>query len=163
MQPGTYTARAVNAVLARTSKGNPQVAVEFMLLDEHVHGQRITWFGFFTDRTYERTIQSLRHCGWEGDDLSELGSVGSTDCRLDIGYEEYDGKQQLRVRWVNSLSGVVVQSPMTTDEAKLFAAEMRNRVRAVDISQPKKRQPQKAHDGSDERNPPGIKDDDLPF
>ena len=41
-------------------------------------GNSITYFGFFTDKTMKRTIESLRYIGWEGDDLAELPTLAET-------------------------------------------------------------------------------------
>ncbi len=68
LNPGKYRARPIAAALGLTSKGTDQIAVTFELLDPA--GERITWYGFFTEKTTDRTLESLRHCGWKGNDLS---------------------------------------------------------------------------------------------
>jgi len=70
---GTYRARATEAEFGFTNTGTEQVAVLFEVVEDgEFQGERITWFGFFTDATSERTIQALRVCGWAGDDLGDL-------------------------------------------------------------------------------------------
>ena len=65
---GNYRGRPVRAALGTSSKGTEQIAVEFELIEPA--GERMTWYGFFTEATTDRTIESLRHCGWQGNDLS---------------------------------------------------------------------------------------------
>lgn len=136
IQPGTYAARATDAVLGYTSNGSEQVAVAFVLLDDK--GQQtvthITWYGFFTEKTTERTIQALRHCGWQGDDLSELSTVGSADVELVIDDEpDLQGQMRTRVRWVNALgsSAPAIKDRMGDAQRKAFAAKMRGMVVAA--------------------------------
>lgn len=75
--PGYYRAVAVPVQtddgetyvqFGETKDGNPQVAVTFAILDGSQQGRRSTWFGYFTEKTTKRTIESLRYCGFKGDD-----------------------------------------------------------------------------------------------
>lgn len=172
IQPGTYTARATSAVLAFTNNGSEQVAVAFVLLDSeskptNVH---VTWYGYFTDKTTARTIESLRHCGWQGDDFSDLSTVGTQDVEIVVDDErdDRDGTMRTRVRWVNSLgsSGPAVKNVMDEASRKAFAARMRGVVVAANggnVSKPvppkaPSRQPQQpASPAAD------YADDDIPF
>ncbi len=157
LNPGTYTAKPIQAVLAKTSTGKEQVAVEFELIEEDVRGQRITWYGFFTEGTFDSTIEGLRACGWEGDDLSDLSSVnGSVEASLVVEHEEYQGNVKARVRWVNKAGGVAVKDRIPDDEAKRFAARMRGRISAGVV---------KSGGGGKPAAPskPQRPDDDIPF
>jgi hypothetical protein len=164
---GRYRARAVQGVLGRTSKGTEQVAVEFQLYDaEGVPGASITWFGYFSDATFERTIESLRHCGWVGDDLSDLTGIDSNEVSLVIENEEYQGKLYPKVRWVNAPGGgVALREQLSATEAKSFAQRMRSRILAMSQGKALKGPTsgaRRAPAGAPPEPPPHT-DDDMPF
>ena|ERR1051326_2108102 len=168
---GRYRARPVSWALGRTSTGKEQVAVEFELMDaDGVVGPHITWFGYFTDDTWERTVESLRHCGWQGDDLSELSGLDQ-EVSVVIENEEYKGKRYPKVRWVNAPgSGLALKEQLSPQEAKEFASSMRGRILQQRQSQGAIRRPAtvtpmaaKRNTGAIPPEPPPHTDDDMPF
>jgi hypothetical protein len=122
---GTFRAKAVTGGLGYTSTEKPQVAVEFQILDEEFANEAITWFGYFTDDTKERTFESLRVMGWKTDDLSNLDGITENEVRIVVKEEEYQGKTSLKVAWVNKPGGLALKTPMSPQQAKAFAASMR--------------------------------------
>jgi hypothetical protein len=134
---GTYMVRGVEAALGYTSGAEPkeQVAVELVILDGGEHeGKRITWYGFFTEKTIETTLKSLRTLGWEGDDLSDLSGIDTKDAYAVIAHEEgQDGKVRARVRWINESpnGGLALKTRMDEGAAKAFAERMRGHVLAA--------------------------------
>lgn len=164
-----YEARARTWGLGETSKGTEQVAVEFQILTEGAEFNHITWFGYFTDKTYERTVESLRHCGWTGHDLTDLTGLDANEVELVIEDEDdEDGNPRARVRWVNRKGGLALKAPLTGDKAKSFAASMRDKIKALDASAGRptqtataKRPPVGAHGLPPA--PPPLSDDDLQF
>lgn len=135
----TYRARAVAGALSKTSKGNPQIAIEFELLDggylsqfEAAIGQRITWYGYFTDRTTEGTFAALRTCGWATDDLDDLTGIDANEVDLVL-VEEADlqGFPRIRAKWINAIDGsgrrggIAVKQRMDENEARSFSEMMR--------------------------------------
>lgn len=123
--PGTYNARGVDAQLGMASTGSEQVAVELEITDEGFAGQRITWFGYFTEQTQQRTFESLRLLGWEGDDLSDLRGIDRNPVRVVLENDTYDNKTRLKVRWINGPGGIALKTPLTGDQARAFAARMK--------------------------------------
>jgi hypothetical protein len=146
MQKARYQGYATALSFGLSSNKNNQIAVTFEITqhDEH-HGESITWIGHFTDKTAERTIESLQNAGWQGDDLSELEGLDEAGVRAALPEmvelvcepEEYapdNGRPEwiLRVRWVNKPGGrFAFKEPLTGNELKAFAAQMRNTVRSV--------------------------------
>ena len=131
IEAGTYEARPITAALGQTKGDKPCVGVEFEL-DTGAH---ISWFGYFTEKTTERTIESLRFCGWTGQDLDDLREIGSKDkltVQLVIEHEEYDGKTTAKVQWVNRGGGLRLSKPLEGQAAKAFAAQMKGAVVAYD-------------------------------
>lgn len=121
-------ARGTIGALGKTSKGNPQVAVELEILSGPDAGHTITWYGYFTDDTTQRTIESLRHLGWKGDNLSVLKGIDANVVSIEIGHEEYMGETQPKVRWINATGGLAMKETMDAAEALQFARSMKGAV-----------------------------------
>ena len=160
---GKYRAVPVRAQLGHTQKMDPQVAIEFRFLDFE-GDERIAWYGFFTDATTERTIQSLRHCGWQGDDLADLSSIEMEpqEVELVIEHEEYpkgSGKLHARIRWVNRAGRMMISRPMSSEETRAFADRMRGFV----VSATQKMKDRAPAGGADGGGSGTLKDDDIPF
>lgn len=132
IEEGTYRARAVEAALGYTSNDTEQVAIDFELLDEELAGKHITWYGYFTDKTLETTLKSLRTCGWQSDDLSDLSGIDANEVFVVVAHEEdQEGNLRARVRWVNSSGGgLALKTRMDEGAAKAFAERMRGHVLA---------------------------------
>lgn len=136
LSPGTYRARPVSAALGYTMNGNEQIAVTFETLDPA--GERVTWYGYFTEKSSDRTLQSLRYCGWRGNYLADfygeqLPEGFDQEVDIVVEQEEYQGKTYTKVAWVNSGgSGMALRNAMTQDQAKAFGAKMRRTIDALD-------------------------------
>lgn len=133
LDPGRYTARAIEAALGKTNGGKPQVAVLFEVTQGDATGSQITWYGYFTDKTEQRTYESLTACGWNGDNLATLDGVDTEEVSLVVAHEEdLDGELQAKVRWVNKLGAGALQMKARMDEgeALAFAQKMRGNVLA---------------------------------
>lgn len=131
MEAGTWKARAREAELGYASTGTEQVAVLFEIVEGPYLGERITWYGYFTEGTFDRTVEGLRNAGWTGNDLSDLSSLGSRDCFIVVEWDTYNGERSLKVRWVNSGNGLALKQAMGDAEKRAFAARQRARVAAI--------------------------------
>jgi hypothetical protein len=144
IEQGYYRAAAVPVVIegaetyvqfGESSKsGTPQVVVNFEVLEGPEQGRRIAWFGYFTEKTVARTIESLRFCGFKGDDLAlAVTQKLDQEVQIAVAHEEYDGKPQAKVRWVNRAGGdgFRMDKPMAGAALTKFAAQLKNAVRAV--------------------------------
>lgn len=130
---GRYRARGCEAALAHTSKGDPQVAVDLVITEEESDhcGQHRTWYGSFTDKSTERTLQSLRFLGWDNDDLSQLTGIDQNEVWVTITHEEdLEGVLRDRAAFINNSPGLGVKSPMDEGAAKAFAQRMMGNVLA---------------------------------
>ena len=162
---GRYRARGVQAALGKTSKGGEQVAVEFQVYDaEGVPGESITWYGYFTEKTFERTIESLRLCGWTGNDLSDLSGVDANEVSLTIENEEYNGTTRSKVQWVNAPgAGLTLKEQLSPEEATSFAQRMKGRIVAMSANGARRPSAVQARNASALRpEPPPHADDDFP-
>lgn len=131
LDSGKYRARASGIDCGRAASGTEQVGITFEVFADEwgnpIETSYITWFGYFTEGAGERTVKTLRACGMTGNDLDkvtidDLPSV----VELELGYEEYQGKQNLKVKWVNQPgSGVAMKDKMTPQEKVAFAQRMK--------------------------------------
>jgi len=129
---GTYKARATEAEFGFTNTGTEQVAVTFEVVEDgEFQGERIAWFGFFTEATAERTIQALRVCGWTGDDLSDLSGFDANEVELVVEHEEYQGKTTAKVKWVNKVGNRVVLKHKMSDAQR---TELAKRMKGLAVS-----------------------------
>jgi hypothetical protein len=136
---GTYVAVAViNGVRwGYASTGTKQVMVPFEIIEGPHAGQVEHWFGSFkTDKGAERTMQSLRYCGWKGDDLGNLGQLNQK-VSIVVGHVTWKGKKHSRVSWVNhAAGGAGPKKEMSDKELRLFAASMKPKAAAVEEQAP---------------------------
>lgn len=162
LKSGTFTIKGVRGMLGFTNSGKEQVAVELSVVDEgDFFGERITWYGYFTELTFDRTLESLRILGWNGDDLSDLSGIDQNEAQAVIEEEEYDGKLRLKVKWINAKGGLALQKPMSDGEASAFAARMKGRVLAHKQKNGGPSAAPRSTGRDDSPPPPG--DDDIPF
>lgn len=165
---GKFKAKAKTWGLGEASTGNKEVAVLFDILDEAAEFSALTWRGHFSDAAWERTVESLRICGWEGDDLTKLEGLDKNEVELVVEEEEYEGKTQTKVRWVNRIGSLNIKAPLEGDKLKSFAAAMQSKIRAFDASKGRKRtnatgaQPSTSPSHRSPEPPP-LTDDNIPF
>jgi hypothetical protein len=119
--------RAREWALGHSSNGTEQIAVLFEYVDKNGEPDTITWFGFFTDAAADRTIEALRYCGWEGDDFGRLEGLDKNEVELVLENETYQGKERVKVQWVNRLSGLALKAPMNAAQIAAFSARMRGK------------------------------------
>jgi len=140
IEKGTWKARCCEAVLGFTSKGNDQIGLDFVLLEGPNQGSHITWYGYFTEDSFERTIESLRLCGWEGNDLSVFSDtqrgkgsgIDRSEIALVVDHEpDQHGEIRSRANWVNPLGGVAMKERMDDGASKSFAARMKGKITAL--------------------------------
>lgn len=174
LDAGYYRARAVEYALGKTEKGGRQVAVRFETLDDEGRsGASITWYGYFTDKTRERTLESLQHCGWEGDDITDLSGIERNEVQLVVEHEEYEGKVRAKVAWVNRPGGggIAIKAPLDEAEKAEFAREVKATLLAMRQGQRRApgarsastRAPEPPPIAEDSRYASASHDDEIPF
>lgn len=124
---GTVKARAQEWAFGRTQNGKEYVGVMFEVTAGEHAGKVFSWRGFFTENTLDRTLESLRHCGWDSDSIVELDNLGANEVELVLGEEEYEGKTYTRVQWVNRPSRLAIGEPLAGAELQAFAAKLRGK------------------------------------
>lgn len=139
----TYRAKALDAVVSQTKKGNPYVVVMYEVLTGEFSGTKLTWSGFFTEKTTERTKEALRVSNV---DLAELLSGGKylVDAPSEVDLvviqepvldqnNKPTGRMRNRVNWVNSPGMGGGPKPLDEDGRRELAMILN-----VDVKAPKK-------------------------
>jgi hypothetical protein len=167
--PGTYKARAREWALGMSQNGKEQIAVLFDLVGGPHDGQSITWFGYFTDAAVDRTLDSLRHCGWSSDNLAELDGLDQNEVEIVVDEEFYEGKTRTKVKWVNRPSRLALKEQLSPQAAQAFAARLRGRTVAHKQKYGAQPAAPSANHAFQRREPPqasfahGQDDSDIPF
>lgn len=120
---GRHPVKAIKCALGIAGTGAEQIGVLVQIIEGPHAGEVCTWYGFFTDAAFERTIESLRHLGWQGDDLTKLETIGSQTASAVFEVEEdRDGTQRTRVAFINAALDVAMRQRMEPEAAARFAA-----------------------------------------
>jgi hypothetical protein len=161
--PGRHSVKVAAHMLGRSGTGTHHVAVLF----EDEAGDRITWYGYLSDKAIERTVASLQVLGWDpAEHGGRIDSLNGTDLLVDadaeivVENEEYEGKVRPKVKWVNAPGGGMGEA-MDAVDADVFAASLRAKVLSAAKPTPNgapgpAKRPEPAAAG-------GAIDDDLPF
>lgn len=141
----------------------PQIVARFELLDGENAGSYDTWFGSLSEdmsskgRPFaEYTWDALRHCGWTGDDLTQLPALaeaGKLARPVSLVREiktGTDGKQKTLIKYVNGDGSKVdlKDKAMSTSDIAALAKRMRPGGSGAPV---------------DGRDAPPLGDEDLPF
>lgn len=154
IEAGKYRAKAVDAGIGLTESGKEQVAVQFELLD--MPGHTITAYLYFTEKTTDRTLESLRYCGWSTDDVCDLRGIGDNEVSIVVEHAEYQGKVQAKVAWINKIGGgVAIKNAMLESSKAAFSQRMKaaaivSRAKAPPPAAAKKAPPVNAGDAYEE-------------
>jgi len=121
MQPekdGTYRAEVMSAAAGTGAGGAAQVVFQFALTEEFTNGewyataegQEIRGYQYLLTKAgavNETTVNNLREAlGWPNDDPfwfeDQLDGEGLLPVQIVLGWEEYQGKPSLKVKWINA-------------------------------------------------------------
>ena len=159
---GIYRAKPVKASWrVSPEKKTKFLAVAFAISDGEFAGRIVSWQGWMTDNSWDRTVDSMKNMGFDTDDLRDLSQL-TEEVSIDVQQEEYENDKGesvviAKVSWVNAL-GAAFGDPMDPDAMATFAEKMKGRLRKKGLqgggSSPAPR---------DEEGPPPIQDEDIPF
>ena len=175
---GTYRARVSGECVlgASKNKGTPFIEFYLEITDGENKGGLVRWTGYFTERTSERSIQSLQTCGWTGEDLSEFADgcihgLDTNEVQIVVELEEYENDEgetrtSPRVAWINRVGGFLNTAAKLNDgAARAFGERMRGLVMKSKEKMPppaaKPAKPAAPAYGLD--SDPTNGDDDIPF
>lgn len=111
--------------------GKESIAITFTFSPGHAEKyDSITAFLYFTEKTLNRTLDSLRHCGWQTDSLADLDTLNLNEVELVIDDEEFQGKWRTRVKWVNRIGGLDSKNAMDKNQQTAFAMRLQAAAKA---------------------------------
>lgn len=125
---GTHKARAKEWDFGVSGNGSEQVAILFEITQGEHAGKCRTWYGYFSDAAIDRTLDSMRHCGWDGDSLANVDNLANNEVEIVIEEEVYEGKSREKIKWVNKPAGLKLQNQLNGSAKDAFAARLRGKV-----------------------------------
>jgi hypothetical protein len=123
----------MSCVWAKAGTGTNYVIVQFEVLRGPMAGRRISWFGYLTEATEERTFKGMRLCGFAGDDLDQFcDQRPENEVEIVVEHSEYKGKVSAKVAWINDpASGIKVEDPIRDKELRRFSAQFKARLKSL--------------------------------
>jgi hypothetical protein len=89
---GAHRARAVEWNLGVAGTGKEQVAVRFQVVAGPDEGLYVAWYGYFnTPENAKRSMASLRHCGWRGNDILDLTGLDANEVEIVVEHDAHEG------------------------------------------------------------------------
>lgn len=172
---GKYAGKVIESALSETQKGDPQVALYCELGGEGPEkGIKLTYYGYFTEKTEEHTLNALRAAGWTGNDMTELADWKKAvpqplDVELVIEQEDVVDEQNQatgtrpRIRWINPQGKIGVRTRMAPDKAAAFAQRMKGRLAKFDHDNGAPKNNGAASQRPSPPRPASTGTDDIPF
>lgn len=120
---GTFRAKALEGDMGVAGTGTEQVAVLIQLES----GERLTWYGYFSDAAAERTCEALITMGVT--DLATLAGLGSKEFEAVVDEEVFEGKPRDKVKFINRLGsgGIAMKTRMNEAEKQSFAQRFKGK------------------------------------
>ena len=116
---GIYKARGVEGSVqhGHTSKGTEQIALQLELLEL---GKMVTTFLYFSDDAAQFSLERLHALGWEGGEDPSFPGISRNEVDVQIRYENYQGKDQMRVEIMTGGGRVTLKQAMNDQERRGF-------------------------------------------
>src|SRR5262245_10322326 len=130
-----------------------QIGVMVLVLDGPLKGRRYVWYGSWSEAALPMTVEGLMARGWFGQSLTTLKAdlKEGAEAVGAFGYEEYEGRQRLRLNFINPAKQIRFAKDMTPEGFKPLADRVH---RMID---------QGKHLRKDRRADAPDSDDDIPF
>lgn len=120
---GVYKGRGVegSAQHGHSKQGTEQVAIDIDLPEA---GRQVTTFLFFSDNAAPYALERLRALGWDGSDDDRFPGISLNEVDVQIKYEMYEGKEQMKVDIVTGGGRVVLKNTMSDQEKRGFMSRI---------------------------------------
>ena len=164
MKTGTHRARARAGVLTETQGDSHRehIYIKFGLVSDM--NDVVEWQGYFGDNKdkggktlTERTIDVLRVCGWEGDDIRDLRGIEKNEVEIVVLEDTYQGNSRLKVRYVQPIgtAAAFMPKPLESRYADQLAERIKRKITGGESSA----------SPAEDFGPPRqtVPDEDIPF
>lgn len=119
---GIHKAKLVGHAISETKDGNPQAVIVFSV-ESDGKSEIVTYFGSLThEKVIPHTLKALIICGLKGSNPAGFLELGK-EVMLTIEHQEYKGKTQAQVRWINPVAATKRAIPKDLAMSKLAALE----------------------------------------
>ena len=182
VEVGRYRGKVVDHDIGKSSKGTPQVAVQFEFVDKRNEARRLTWYGYFTTATIgseHGVVKQLKELGFdldkEGwDKLKKLGRKSTVnpeggalmglEADITVEKDEYEGKETRKIAWINSEGGMGMKvRAETPEDIANFIKEVRANAGGQAVPKPQAVKPATAATATAAPAAAAPPKDDLPF
>lgn len=121
---GVYKGRVIAEAVqyGNTKNGHDQIVLDLSLTEL---GERVSTFLVFSDASAPYSIERLRACGWQGDDLTNLAGIDANEVDVEVKYETWEGELKMRVQILANGGRIVLQQTMNDQAKRAFAAKFR--------------------------------------
>lgn len=141
--PGHYVATAKYSSLGKGEKGE-YIKLDFEVVEPvDYQCEMVSWYGSFSfsrgkdgKTPFERTLETLRICGWKGNDLSDLSGMGDNSVSINVDLNEYNGKMYPAVKWVNKPGETANKNALSVEQSMSFAERMKAKIIAIEAGKP---------------------------
>lgn len=103
---GNFKGNVIDYGVNETKEGLPQVFIVFNVPELN---KKMTWYGSFkSEQSREITVKAILNCGFTGKSIADLAGGKEAkvldehkELELNIDEQEYNGKVQERIQWIN--------------------------------------------------------------
>jgi len=93
-----------DAVFGESPNGTPFVELAF----ENDKGESITGWLYLSEAAFKNSLKTLRMAfGFNGDFETLPTQVANKRCAITTEFEEYNGEERLKVKWINAIRAVI--------------------------------------------------------
>jgi hypothetical protein len=126
-----------------TAKGSRYIKLPCEVIDGEHAGKRIVWMGYLTEKAYENTEKALAEAFGDQWTWTNIPFAGK-ECSIVAEEEEYNGKKQIKAKYLNSIHGI---APSKSKDESLATSDK------IAKELPKRGTTTKTHDEEDSEIP----------
>lgn len=123
IEAGTYKARGIEGSVQKgtSTNGTEQLAID---LNVPSLGRSVTTFLYFSDAALPYALDRLRALGWEGGEDPKFPGISKNEVDVQIRYETFEGKEQMKVEIWTGGGRPVLKAPMSAQEERGFMSRV---------------------------------------
>ena len=112
-----HAVRVKSAIIGANDKGTPFVEFEFI----NPASETLNGWLYLSDAAFERSVRVLRDVfGFDNDFTTLPAQVTDKECSITTEFETFEGKERLKVKWINSVGRDV--APVDVSALSKFSA-----------------------------------------